>query len=692
MTSPIANRKFVFSFFILLLFNILTSGQTLSSDRSVNWSISGFQGPYPTPSTELNILAFGGNGNGEVDNTAAFQNAVSSLNGNPGVVVFPPGNYFFISSLQLTDGIIIKGSGSENTTLTFDIGGSQNLINVEGSDTGTSTPFVQSSSKGDTEISVQNNANFSVGDYIRIVQNDTSLVTSSWAIGTVGQIVKILEINANNIIKLESDLRIDFNLANTPKIVKLNMVKNVGIECLKITRLDETNPSQTSSVRFKYAAQSWVRGIESDTCNFSHITIDASTNITIEGSYFHHAFNYGGGGRAYGVMIQQTGNECKVENNVFEHLRHSMIVQSGANGNVFTYNYSTDPFWTGTSLPDSSAGDIVCHGNYPFANLFEGNIAQQTILDSSHGKNGPLNTFLRNRKELYGLVMTDSFSHYQNFIGNEITNGPNHTLGSYYLLGNNHFEYGNNIRETIYPIGTSPLNDTSYYYSAIPDFFPSGYSYPPIGIPNIINTGSIPAKDRFFSGSQITECPSPSLSLPVELINFSGKIINENKVLLNWTTASQINHDYFRLERSWDGHNFEYLGKKENEIDTQHKYAFVDLHPFVGFNYYRLSQIDLDGTINSLQTISINYQPISDTNSWEIYPTLFSEEIVLENKNGFATNSTVKINTIYGQIVYESKIESSLQFLDLKHLAKGSYYLFISDGKNSHTTQLIIKK
>ena len=502
------NSRKIFLFFLLFFFSINLYGQVLPSHRSVNWANSGFRGTIPSPTNQISILDYGGIGDGTTDNSTAFQNAVIALGGNEGVIFFPSGNYFFSSNINLSDSLIIRGNGSNSTTLTFDLGGANNLINVQGAATQDTTSFATNATKGNTQISVLNASSFSAGDYIRISQVDSSLITSSWALGTVGQIVKINQIT-NNTITLHSELRKDFNLIDSPKIQKLNLIKNTGVECLKITRLDETNPSHTSSIRYKYAAQSWVKGVESNITNFAHVTIDASTNITITGSYFHHAFDYGGGGRAYGVMIQQTGNECRIEDNVFEHLRHSMIVQSGANGNVFGYNYSFDPFWTGTSLPDDAAGDMVCHGNYPFANLFEGNIAQQAVIDASHGMNGPLNTFFRSREDLYGIALVDSFSHEQNFIGNEITNGPHDTLGLYYLLANNHFEHANNIRDTIYPSGTDTLDDISYYNNAIPNFMPYNYPYPPIGIPNTINSNSIPARDRTAVGGPFTICSLP---------------------------------------------------------------------------------------------------------------------------------------------------------------------------------------
>ena len=67
-----------------------------------------------------------------------------------------------------------------------------------------------------------------------------------------------------------------------------------------------------------------------------------------------------------------------------------------------------DPFWTGTVLPSDAAGDLVLHGNYPYANLFEGNILQNLVVDDSHGLNGPYNTFFRNRADNYGIVMSNA--------------------------------------------------------------------------------------------------------------------------------------------------------------------------------------------------------------------------------------------------------------------------------------------
>ena len=229
-----------------------------------------------------------------------------------------------------------------------------------------------------------------------------------------------------------------------------------------IERLDPTI-SQTSNIFFKNAVECWVKNIASTKTNFAHINAYSSSKILVEGSYFTDAFSFGNGGKAYGVMLQFSSGECLVQNNFFEKLRHSMILQAGANGNVFAYNYSIKPFWDEVSLPSNSAGDLVLHGNYVYANLFESNVVQNIVIDDSHGINGPHNTFFKNEAQLYGIFMnnkpaTDSVA----FIGNKVNN-TQFLKGLYYLNGKGNFEAYNNIKGSIVPANSKPLKQFSLY-------------------------------------------------------------------------------------------------------------------------------------------------------------------------------------------------------------------------------------
>ena len=490
---------------LFLIFSIQSPfAQVIPSARRTDWSLAGHRGAITVSANIIDITNFAGVGDGLTVNDVAIQNAIASLNGNAGIIYFPSGNYLFQSSIVLTDSIVLKGNSSDSTTLSFDLNGASDLIRINGFITNNFARFTASADKDSSFIVVDNSQLFQVNDYIKISQNDSALLFSNWAYGSVGQIVQIKTIVGNR-INLSSPLRKTFSLSDSCKVKKVLPAKEAGIECLKIKRLDQS-VGQTTNIDLNYAVNCWVKGVESDMCNFAHIAISNSSNIEISGCYFHDAFAYGGGGQGYGVVAQATSGECLIENNVFNHLRHSMLIQSGANGNVYAYNSSTNPYWVSGALPANSAGDMVLHGNYTFLNLFEGNTGQNIVIDDSHGINGPYNTYFRNRADLYGIFMNSNPpSNNQNFVGNEVTNnGP--FMGMYQLSGNGHFAHGNNIKGVIQPANTNTLNDTSYYKKAKPGYIAFNAIWPSIGIPNTNSSGSIPAQQRQLQGNTFTDC------------------------------------------------------------------------------------------------------------------------------------------------------------------------------------------
>lgn len=490
--------------YTLLLFLLLHSSafsQTLAPERSVDWTLAGLRDTTTNNFTEIDMQAEGAVGNGVVPNDSILADVLLSVTGAGVILNFPTGNYLFNNSINLPSNIVLRGEGADQTIFTMDLGGDGHSININGSlNSSDTTSLIESATKDSSSITVSDPGSFSVGNWVQIIQYDTDLVTSSWAEKSVGQIVKIKTISSNKIV-FESPLRMDFDIVRSPYIVKITPIQNVGIECLKILRMDDTAPQQSSNISFYFAVNSWVNGIESENCTFSHIQAKRSSNLKISKSYFHHAFGYGGNGRAYGVMLHSTSNECLIENNIFEYLRHSMIMQSGANGNVFAYNYSFDPFWESATTPSNSAGDMVIHGNYPYANLFEQNICQNIVIDNSHGPNGPYNTYFRNRSEGYGIFFSASNSPNQNFLGNEIPNDNfPYILVNYTIQGSGHFIHGNNNKGTIDPSGTEILNDSSYAYTTRPNFIPLN-QWVGIGTPNIMGSISIPAYDRYAAGT-----------------------------------------------------------------------------------------------------------------------------------------------------------------------------------------------
>ncbi len=476
------------------------AAQTIPVNRVYDWKHSGLIEPLPAYTTTLNMQTAGADVTGVIPSDNIYLSVISqcTVTNQSYTIFFPTGIYTFTNTINLKDNVKLEGVGA-NTHLIFKTAAT--CVNLQGTiNTTTTYSITQTANRYDRFLKSSANtptAVINVNDFIAVKQHAATLVNNDWAYNSVGQFFKITAVNADT-LKLNHELRKDYALIDTISIYKVSPIQNAGLKCMHITR-SNSSVDQIATVQMSYAYNCFAEGIEVDSCFFSHITLDQSFNCQISGSYFHDAYDYGGGGRGYGINIQMGSCDNKIENNIFDHLRHSVLCQAGVNGNVTDYNYSINAYWT--SFPTNAAGDLVLHGNYVFANLFEGNICQQIVVDNSHGINGPDNNFFRNRAQNYGIYMNSAQpSNGQVYVGNEITNI---SIGQYIMAGTGHFEYGNKKQGTITPAGTTSLTEVSYCFTTQPGFL-AGNNWPVIGIPNTYNTGTIPAEVRNGSGSKLS--------------------------------------------------------------------------------------------------------------------------------------------------------------------------------------------
>ena len=132
---------------------------------------------------------------------------------------------------------------------------------------------------------------------------------------------------------------------------------------------------------------------------------------------------------------------------------------------------------------------------------------------------------------------------------------------------------------------------------------------------------------KYFTLATRDQTASP---LPVELTTFTAKTLTD-KVQLNWATATEVNNDYFEVQRSGNGQDFEHL-KTVNGVgnsNTTNHYETFDKDPLKGLSYYRLKQVDFDGsfTYSDIVTAEFNGQGIS------IYPNPGSDLFFLEGSD-----------------------------------------------------------
>lgn len=111
-----------------------------------------------------------------------------------------------------------------------------------------------------------------------------------------------------------------------------------------------------------------------------------------------------------------------------------------------------------------------------------------------------------------------------------------------------------------------------------------------------------------------------SSSLPIKLASYNVQSLDGKDVLIDWKTTQEINNDYFIIQRSYDGKNFEAIAKIPSKGNVNgENYQYLDKTPFNGYNYYRLVQVDKDGhsTYYEVRLIIINNKTAP---SFSVYP------------------------------------------------------------------------
>ncbi|GIR57465.1 MAG: hypothetical protein CM15mP65_00460 [Crocinitomicaceae bacterium] len=113
---------------------------------------------------------------------------------------------------------------------------------------------------------------------------------------------------------------------------------------------------------------------------------------------------------------------------------------------------------------------------------------------------------------------------------------------------------------------------------------------------------------------------SGGAALPIDLVSFAGECVN-NTTELEFVVASQVNNDYYTIERSVDGNEWSEVGiiDGEGNTSTQMTYKWIDVSPTNGVNYYRLSQTDFDGTSETFAPIAITCET-APVDGYSVYP------------------------------------------------------------------------
>jgi len=184
-----------------------------------------------------------------------------------------------------------------------------------------------------------------------------------------------------------------------------------------------------------------------------------------------------------------------------------------------------------------------------------------------------------------------------------------------------------------------------------------------------------------------------AIVLPVELTDFRAKTVDNSIVELDWKTKSERENDFFTIERSPTGIEFEAIGTMDGAGNSSMDidYKFKDVAPISGMSYYRLKQTDFDGTEKYSNIISVEIK--SSFADLDIYPNPVKNNSFITFNSTIEGNVSVSIYDIAGSKVLDVKhsVEKGDNKLELQtnRLPKGMYFIALENEKETSKIKFI---
>jgi hypothetical protein len=183
-------------------------------------------------------------------------------------------------------------------------------------------------------------------------------------------------------------------------------------------------------------------------------------------------------------------------------------------------------------------------------------------------------------------------------------------------------------------------------------------------------------------------------ALPVELFDFEGSESNE-KVILRWKTAFELDNYGFEIERSTNGLHFTKIGKVKGRGDFSgvSSYQYEDFSPVFGqSNYYRLKQMDFSGNESFSEIIRVRLDHIS-LNSAVVFKNPISSGEPLQITTNFPNHHQIQIVDLRGNSLYSADLSSGSNTLSISEtkLKRGIYLIGIKSKEFHKSFRLIIE-
>jgi sugar lactone lactonase YvrE len=203
------------------------------------------------------------------------------------------------------------------------------------------------------------------------------------------------------------------------------------------------------------------------------------------------------------------------------------------------------------------------------------------------------------------------------------------------------------------------------------------------------SSGIYSIKITDINGCLKTAFYTVNMALPLNITAFSANTINQN-IKTEWQTASEQNTDYFIIQRSTDGISFTDIGTLKAIGSGANKYAFTDKNPNNGINYYRLQNVDKDGSFTYSKVVNAN---INDKKYFSISPNPASDFAII-NFGKTVEKATLLVCDITGKVLITQTIpgNSNTYKLNIQTLTNGFYVIRVNTSTASFNEKLIIQK
>ena len=188
--------------------------------------------------------------------------------------------------------------------------------------------------------------------------------------------------------------------------------------------------------------------------------------------------------------------------------------------------------------------------------------------------------------------------------------------------------------------------------------------------------------------------------VPVELTNYTASLINRD-IILNWTTATELNNKGFEIEQSFDNNNFSEIGFVPGFGTTSESksYSFKISDAPSGVQYYRLKQIDFDGTYEQYNSIEVDVPIVQEFALYQNHPNPFNPSTTISFSLPVESNISIKLFNILGQqvaTIANSDFQAGSHKIEFngQDLSSGTYIYTLEakgvDGKNFISTKKML--